>query len=79
MILLIVSIIVLNINYNVFNVTNVSINHFNFEKNSFNYQRAVAEKCAERMQDARITVKERNVNVLADSMEMVLPVQVSEL
>lgn len=63
----IVFIVVLNINLS-FRI--LKINHLSkistlvlFNVLFFNCQRVVAERCAERMQDARITVEERNVNV----------------
>lgn len=66
----IVIIVVLNINLSLSYIKNVAINHLSkistlvlFNVLFFNCQRVVAERCAERMQDARITVEKRNVNV----------------
>lgn len=66
----IVIIVVLNINLSLSYIKNVAINHLSkiatlvlFNVLFFNFQRVVAERCAERMQDARITVEKRNVNV----------------
>lgn len=44
-------------------ITNVSVRVATSETASRSVRRVVAERCAERMQDARITVEERNVNV----------------